>query len=129
MITELTEEQKKDLEAYYKEWLAIGLSTDPIDEVITKEVLTDFYRRLGKVEPRFLTFASPRACCMEGPKAVGNTDPKASEEVYKAYYAQGWWSYWVAFYRFAERIGCKYTPEQSQLLLQWDRLTRSCHWF
>jgi hypothetical protein len=38
------------------------------------------------------------------------------------------WSDWVAYYRFAEKIGVKYTQEQSALLAQWDRLVRSSFW-
>jgi hypothetical protein len=52
-----------------------------------------------------------------------------AKEVYQAYYAQGWWSSWVAFYRFGEKIGVKFAPENAELLASWERLTKSCHWF
>lgn len=136
-IEKLTPEQEKRLESYLAEWLKVGRSTAPIDETKTKEVLTDFYRRIGKAAPRFLVFDSPEQCCIGAPiflKMVGALKTEAelkdlSTQVLNARYAQRWWSSWVAFYRLCEEIGVPYSKENSELLAQWDVLSRSCHWF
>lgn len=135
-ITKLTAEQEQQLIAERTEWLRIGRSTEPIDEATTKEVIADFYRRIGKQAPRFLVFDSPQACCIATPlflKMLGRKDDRPlneqAQEIYRAYYAQGWWSSWVAFYRFGEKIGVKFEVGNAELLAAWERLTKACHWF
>lgn len=135
-ITKLTVEQEQQLTAERDDWLRIGRSTEPIDEAAAKEIITDFYRRIGKPAPRFLVFDSPQACCIATPlflKMLGRKDDRPlneqAQEIYRAYYAQDWWSSWVAFYRFGEKIGVKFKPENAELLAAWERLTKACHWF
>ncbi len=41
------------------ECLKIGLSTDKMDAQASVEVLTDFYRRIGKPTPKFFLCQSP----------------------------------------------------------------------
>lgn len=136
-IEKLTPEQERRLGVYLQEWLSIGRSTAPIDETKTKEVITDFYRRVGKSAPKFLVFDSPEQCCVGAPiflQMIGALPKDAnlkevSQQIFSARYAQRWWSSWVAFYRFCEEIGVPYSKDNSELLAQWDTLSRSCHWF
>ena len=135
-ITKLTAEQEKQLPIEYADWLRIGRGTEGIDEATTKAVISDFYKRIGKKTPLFLVFDSPLACCVQMPqllKLLGREDKRPLNEqardVFNAYWAQGWWTGWIAYYRFAEKIGAHYTRDQSDLLAQFERLAKACHWF
>lgn len=136
IIEKLTEQQEQDLIDYREEWLRVGRSTGAIDIDETKAVLADFYKFMGKPAPRFVVFASPEQCCIGLPlflRALGKKDERPLREqaleVYRSRYAQRWWTGWVAFYRFAEQLGVVYPKKQSDLLAQWERLSKACHWF
>ena len=46
-------------------WVAIGSCTDPADRETTEEVITGFYRRIGKDRPAFVWGSGPLASCLE----------------------------------------------------------------
>ena len=52
-IESLTAEQERQLVAFREEWLRHGLSTAPADRKRTEEIITDFYRQIGKTKPYF----------------------------------------------------------------------------
>src|ERR1017187_682625 len=126
MINELTKDQQAGLVKYVAEWNAVGRSTAPIDEAMTKKVLTSFYAALKRPAPQFLIYDSPLAVCVQGAARFPGI---TANEILAARYAQRWWVGWIAFYRFGEKIGVKYKAADSSRLAEWDALSRACHWF
>lgn len=59
MIPELTEAQRERMQEVYREWLAVGHNCEPIDKRAAREIVAEFYKRLGKPAPAVLFFSSP----------------------------------------------------------------------
>ena len=58
-ITTLTSAQQADLQRTYEEWLAIGRSTQPIDQAAAREAIAAMYAAIGEERPAVLFFSSP----------------------------------------------------------------------
>lgn len=59
MITELTEAQRVRIQDVYREWVAVGHNCEPIYRRAAREIVVEFYKRLGKPAPAVLFFSSP----------------------------------------------------------------------
>ena len=124
-IEKLTEQQEKDLIVFRDEWLGHGLSTEPADFESAKEVITEFYERLGQKAPEFYCLPSPKACAL---KAKELFDMNASQYLSETFYGQHE-SYWISYYLFAERIGVEYAKDDSVLLSKWATIAQTINWW
>jgi hypothetical protein len=61
-IERMTAEQEARLPVVREQWRATGLSCEPADFERAKDVIRDFYKRIGKPEPMFFCFSSPMMC-------------------------------------------------------------------
>ena len=56
---QLTDEHKKIIEDTYREFLAVGLSTEPADFDAAETAIASMYERIGKKRPHFVRLSSP----------------------------------------------------------------------
>jgi len=124
-IDKLTPEQEKDLIRFRSTWREHGLCTDPADFDSAAEVITGFYKTLGKKKPTFHFLRSPNECAVKIKEMFG-TD--INKYLSSSFFGQQE-AYWIAYYLFAEQIGVKYSPENSALLKQWATLAKSVNWW
>ena len=124
-IDKLTPQQEKELVEFRNEWLAHGLSTAPADFATAHEVITDFYKSVGKKAPKFYDLQSPNECAT---KIKELYKPDVNKYLSASFFGQQE-SYWIAYYLFAEKIGVKYSKENSALLQQWAKLSLSINWW
>ena len=61
-MTDITEDRWRDIDDHLLKWRWTGGSCEPVDKEATEELLTDFYRRIGKDKPHFVYLSSPLAC-------------------------------------------------------------------
>jgi len=143
-IEKLTKKQTTSLDTFYQEKLALGRSIEPIDHDKVEEIITKFYARLSLPKPKFLYFSSPMMCCLAAEAMESNKDPaklkvkdinnvKVKSTVVETmcenrFCGQQWIS-WSSFYLFAESIGVKYSPEDSELLSEWVDEGKHLHWW
>ena len=121
-IEKLTAEQEKDLQVFYREMLDYGRSIKPVDHEKVENIITGFYKRMGYIKPQFMYFSSP--------KAIIDYKKKCGDDSGVANYSPGQqWIYWKAFYTFAEKIGVKYSDEDSKLLAEWMEESKELHWW
>lgn len=123
-LEKLTAEQERDLVLQREEWLNHGLSTERANFDIAETVISNFYARIGKKPPKFHRMSSPNACYIEAKKNSINL----SDYLNKSFFGQNE-SYWVAYYDFAEKIGVKYSADNSALLNDWATLAKSINWW
>ena len=63
-ITELTSDQKNLLNKYIQDGLKYGRSIEPINHSKCEEIITEFYKSIGKKAPTFMYFSSPIMCIL-----------------------------------------------------------------
>jgi len=63
-ITELTEEQKRELSAWYDAWFAIGSSTQPADRKTAEDAMRRAYEEIGEDPPTFFWVDSPLSAAL-----------------------------------------------------------------
>jgi len=63
-IEKLTPEQEAYLPVFRNEWLQIGLSTEPVDRIVSTAAVKRLYAAGGKSEPIVLHFDSPAQCIL-----------------------------------------------------------------
>ena len=124
-IKKLTEDQEKDLVVTRNEWLGHGLSTEPADFDTAKEVITGFYKMIGHDAPAFVCLPSPDACLREFKRSSKSS---AQDYLQNSFFGQQD-SYWIAHYGFSEKIGVKFSEDNSQQLAEWARLAKSVGWW
>ena len=62
MTIQLTPEQELMLEEVRRKWIAIGMSTDTIDQAKATEALAGAYAQIGRECPPIIFEPSPKAC-------------------------------------------------------------------
>ena len=72
MIEKLTPQQEKDLISFREEALKFGRSIKPINRERCEAIITKFYKRINKKEPKFLYFSSPLMCVLAYGVLIGN---------------------------------------------------------
>ena len=117
-ITELTPAQEIRLNEFYQEQLEIGRSIKPIDHEKVERIITKFYSRIGLPKPTFYYHKSPYE--------IVNSYEGININMY---FGGQQWLQWKAFYKFAEEIGVKFAPEDSELLAEWCEESRELHWW
>jgi hypothetical protein len=125
-IEKLTAQQEIEFVEYRNEWLNHGLSTEPAEFAVAEEAITRFYERVGSKRPTFHRLSSPNACALMA-KKDGNVS-NISNHLTKCFFGQHE-SYWVAYYSFAEKIGVKYSEDNSALLKDWASISKSINWW
>lgn len=103
MITSLTPEQQAAIDPYREEWRAKALRTDPINEAEAERAIKRLYRAASLREPEVRFYPSPMACL------------KARGAYQKTWFIGGWEAFWLAFYKFAEKIGVDYGDNTEHL--------------
>src|SRR3990167_7579822 len=58
-LDKITPEQENQMIAFREEWRQVGINCDPVDKEKTKEVISAFYRKIGKEPPIFIFCPSP----------------------------------------------------------------------
>lgn len=121
-IEKLTDVQEKELQAFYREMLAVGQSIAPIDHTKAEDIISKFYKRINLETPKFMYFPSLKAI-IDYKKKCGDTSGVTG------YFAGQQWVYWKAFYTFAESIGVVYEKDHSKLLAEWMEESKHLHWW
>jgi len=127
-IKKLTPAQEKLLKEYRAEWLGHGFSTERADFDAAEKVISRFYLRLGKNIPRFHRMASPNECVIAIKQNTKKFGTLQTDYINKSFFGQHE-SYWIAYYSFAEKIGVKYSKENSDLLKDWTIISKSISWW
>jgi hypothetical protein len=143
VIQQLTPEQEKELNEFYLSQLAVGRSIEPINHAKVEEIITKFYKRLDKPAPKFIYGLSPMGCIVAAQDIQNengevtkyddiNTvkiDKGVIDTMCSVRYCGQQWIAWSSFYSFAERIGVKYDPADSELLAEWVEEGKHLHWW
>lgn len=107
LIEKLTKDQEDKIPQYYKEYLDIGLSTEPCDRQRAEAALTKCYEYLKLTKPTFLWCDSPRQGAIEAAKLATKkaqpTHDEIREQVGKASYGS-FEAYWVSFYAYIAEV-------------------------
>ena len=148
-ITKLTNAQQADLAATYERWLAVGRSTEPLDQPRAEAAISSMYAAIGKGAPQFMRFTSPAigmlAIAVMRSMAKGQLWDQLGDQLWGQLGGQLWgqlggqlnWNYfggqhwlaWEVFYDFCNRIGVTYTPDQRKTLDLWLEQSQACHWW
>ena len=94
-ITKLTDEQTAKMSVYRDKWIAIGLSTDRIDQGRAKAAVELMYTCGGLVPPEKILFAAGPLEAVKMLRENGITDSVTSYAVYGSQEAS-----WLSFYDF-----------------------------
>ena len=123
-------------------WVAIGSCTDPADRETTEEVITGFYRRIGKDRPAFVWGSGPLASCLEATLVAslskrgklrgqlgGQLGGQARRELDNGWHlAQP--GFWIGHYAACRDVaGAEYASKDDELLRQWERLAAASGWW
>jgi hypothetical protein len=123
-IEKLTPQQELDLVKFREEWFGHGCSTEPADFKSGIEVITEFYRMIGKNKPTFHCLPSINAAALKIKEMGGSNSTYASSSFFG--HAE---AHWIAYYLFANHIGVKYSKENIELLNHWSTLSKSIGWW
>lgn len=122
MKNELTAEEMVLLNEYYDEGVKIIYCTDDADRKTAEATITNIYRKEKHEPPTFVWVDSPKQAKEMILKLKGEwflTDLWGQHDIY-----------WIQHYRFAEAIGAKYAPEDSDYLNNtWYPLAKSAMWW
>ncbi len=123
VITEWTDENERDLEAFYQEQLAIGMCCDPVDKEGAAKWIAEAYKLIDHAPPEFVFVPSPKAAHELIRKS---TNDNSSRHTYL-------WGqhevYWMARYIFAKRLGVTYAPDDDKALTIGCEIAQTCMWW
>lgn len=121
MKTELTTEEKKLLDVYYQEAVQIIYDCSPANRAEAEAAIAKIYQKENRAVPEFVWVDSPKQAKAEILKRSGEwflTDLWGQHDIY-----------WIQHYRYAEKIGAKFSKEDSEYLDVWYQLAKSAMWW
>ncbi len=118
MSDTLTPEQEVLLDSFIQQQIKISRSIEPINHEKAEAIITKFYGRINLPKPEFRYYNSP--------VEILSTYPDVTLDMY---FGGQQWLHWKSMYAFAEMIGEKYSPEDSELLADWMEEAKQLHWW
>lgn len=157
-ITELTPDQEAELPIFRQHYLDIATTGGRIDRPALEAALTDAYAEIGKPAPRLFIFDSPAECLLAikifqmpegdnlganlwdnlranlmdnlGANLMDNLGDNLGDNLWNPNFLWGSQDiYWIAWFRFAEKIGCVFTENDARRLNIMERISTQCEWW
>jgi len=153
-INKLTTEQEKQLPIFRQNILDITCNGMRIDRIKLQSALNDAYALIGKEPPLLIILQSPLQANMainflkkvaEKDQLRGQLEDQFGYQLWRQLWRQlrgqlrgrinstslygAHDLFWIAFYKFCENIGVKYTKEQSRSLDINYRISEQCEWW
>lgn len=124
MITELTDQQRKDMEVFATDCIeTIGFATGPVDRPLAESIITKMYLDTNLKAPSFIYKDSPLA--VEKYIAKETKSALTTHDCFWGQHEIGW----IAFYIFMEKVGFDYGKDVSERLHWWYDLAKVCGWW
>ena len=149
-INKLTPEQEAELPAFCARYLNIACGGHRIDRDKLRSAFNDAYAMIGKPAPALFIFDSPAACMlalkifkMQEASQLGSQlgsqlesqlgsqleSQLRSQRIYDGDHLCGAHDlYWIAFYRFCQRLGVNY-GEAAKALDTMEAISSQCEWW
>ena len=135
-ITRLTPEQEAELPAFRQKYLDIACGGSRINREVLQGHLNDAYALIDKPAPALFIFDSP-AACMLAIKIFKMSESSQlgsqlwSQNIYDPNYLWGSQDlYWLAFYRFCQKVGVQYPDDAARTLNIMEGISSQCeYWF
>ncbi len=141
-ITKLTSEQEAELPAFRERAREMALKPHFASDDDMRAAVIDLYLARGLKAPTVFVFADPVQCLWArsllgvrlgdqlwvqlGVRLGDQLGDQLGDVHDTLWFAGGSEFYWIAFYKFAEHIGVKYSAEHSAALLAWSRYAEVC---
>lgn len=107
MITELTEEQRAQIDVYAEKFLKIATDTTPANRQLGEEVMKAIYKYRELSEPVIYWADSPYAGLVKAAQLSNNTDTPTDEqinEMKKYVFYANFECHWKAFYAYLAEV-------------------------
>ena len=154
-IEKLTPEQESDLPIFRQRYLDIATTGGRIDRAELTAAMADAYAEIGKPAPQVFIFDSPAECLIalkifqmpEGANLWDNLRDNlranlgdnlwvnlranlAKEKIWNPNFLWGSQDlYWIAWFRFAQKIGCVFAEQDARILDIMERISVQCEWW
>ena len=143
-IERLTPEQEAELPAFRQKYLDRACNGARIERAPLTAALADAYTEIGKPPPRLFIFDSPAACMLAikimgpdfcrvqlgGQLRVQLGGQLGGQRIWNPNFLWGSQDlYWIAWGKFAEKIGVKLKLDTSRRLDIMDRIGAQCEWW